>query len=454
MSRSDQRPKVSIHWFRRDLRMHDNHGLYRALVQHGDLLPLFIFDTDILDRLEDREDRRVAFIHDTLRQLKERSRAHGGDLLVEHGRPVEIWKKLLDRYDVTGVTAASDHEPYGIARDEEVQALLREKGIPFALVKDISIFERKEVMKSDGTPYLVYTPYSRRWKENLRDEMLDVHPSEDHLDKLWQGSVDALPTLEAIGFSHKAYVVPNVKVPDALLTHYHETRNTPGIAGTSGMSVHLRFGTVSVRELVRRALKLNEKFLNELIWREFYMMILYNFPHVVAGAFRPAYDRIPWRNNEEEFAKWCEGNTGYPLVDAGMRELNNTGYMHNRVRMVVAGFLTKHLLISWQWGETYFAARLMDFELSSNNGNWQWAAGSGCDAAPYFRVFNPTTQLEKFDRKLNYVKQWLPEYGTANYVQPMVVHEAARKRAIATYKEALDGGAGRKNETVKNELFP
>lgn len=430
--------RITIHWFRRDLRLADNHGLYKALSGHGNVLPLFIFDTEILHKLEDKADRRVDFIHRALTDMQSELVERGGSLLVEHGSPAEVWKRILERYDVTAVTTNHDHEPYAIARDGAVGKLLAEHGIPFHTYKDISIFERNEVVKDDGKPYTVYSPYMRKWRAQFTPELAQAFPSGNSLDKLWRTDPLPLPSLQEIGFQATDLDVPPTSVSDELLRHYDRTRDLPAIAGTSKMSVHLRFGTVSTRELVRRSMDISPKYLNELIWREFYMQILWHFPQV-DKAFKPAYDAIEWRNDEREFKAWCEGRTGYPLVDAGMRELNATGLMHNRVRMVVASFLTKHLLIDWRWGEAFFAAKLLDFELSSNNGGWQWASGSGVDAAPYFRVFNPRLQLEKFDGGLKYVKRWVPEHGSANYVQPVVVHEMARKRAIETYKRGLDG---------------
>ncbi len=435
------RPRISIHWFRRDLRLADNHGLFRALSEHGNVLPLFIFDTEILDRLEEKADRRVDFIHRALQRLEQVAEQHGGALLVEHGRPIDVWQRLLQRFEITGVTANHDHEPYAQQRDKAVGDLLAAHGIPFSTYKDISIFERSEVMKDDGGPYTVFTPYARKWRSHFTPELAKAFPSEDHLDRLWHTAPLPLPSLEDLGFQPTDLHMPPLEVDDALIRNYATTRNTPGIEGTSRMSVHLRFGTVSVRALLRQALTLSETYVNELIWREFYMQVLWHFPHAVGGSFKPAYDRIVWRNDEAQFQAWCEGRTGYPMVDAGMRELLATGHMHNRVRMVVSSFLTKHLLIDWRWGEAWFAQHLLDFELSSNNGGWQWASGGGCDAAPYFRVFNPTLQLERFDPSLTYVKRWVKEYGTANYARPIVVHEVARKLAIETYKKALDGGA-------------
>lgn len=434
---SMERPKVSIHWLRRDLRLADNHGFFRALTEHGNVLPLFIFDTAILDRLEDRADRRVDLIHRSLLKLKLELEQHGGALLVKHGPPEEVWLELMERYEITAVTANHDHEPYAVQRDERVRKVLAEKGIQFHTFKDISIFERGEVMKEDGDPYTVFTPYSRKWKALFTPQLAAAFPSEKHLDKLWNTSPLPFPGLAEIDFLPTDLQIPPEHVDDELLRHYDDTRNLPGIEGTSRMSVHLRFGTVSPRALVRQALATSEVFLNELIWREFFMQVLWHFPRVVHSSFKPAYDNIAWENNEEQFHAWCAGRTGYPLVDAGMRELAVTGLMHNRVRMVTASFLVKHLLIDWRWGEAWFAEKLLDFELSSNNGNWQWAAGSGCDAAPWFRIFNPTLQMQRFDPGLTYVKRWVPEHETANYAAPIVVHHTARVRAVATYKSGL-----------------
>lgn len=428
---------VNIHWFRRDLRLTDNHGLFRALSELGNVLPLFILDTGILDRLEDRSDRRVELIHRSLLKLKGELEQRGGTLLVKQGTPEEIWRELTERYEIGAVTANHDHEPYAVQRDQNIYKLLAEKGIPFRTFKDISIFERSEVMKEDGGPYTVFTPYSRKWKALYTPEMATAFPSEANLDKLLKTTPLLLPGLADIGFLPTDLQVPSGLVDDELLRHYADTRNIPGAEGTSRMSVHLRFGLRSPRATVRQAVATSEVYLNELIWREFFMQVLWHFPHVVNASFRPAYDNITWENNEEQFHAWCAGRTGYPLVDAGMRELAATGLMHNRVRMITASFLIKHLLIDWRWGEAWFAKKLLDFELSSNNGNWQWAAGSGCDAAPWFRIFNPTLQMQRFDPGLTYVKRWVPEYGTANYAAPIVVHRTARERAIKAYKTGL-----------------
>lgn len=444
------RPRVAIHWIRRDLRLEDDHGLYRALVDHGQVLPLFIFDRHILDRFENNRDRRVSFIHDRLRILKAQVEERHGTIAIEHGRPEEIWPSLLERFDVIAVTANHDHEPYALQRDERIAALLRSRGIPFRTFKDTTVFERNEVVKDDGSPYTVFTPYGRKWLSRFEASMADAFPSEKHLDQLARVRPLPMPALADLGFEKVPHGVPELRVSEELLSAYARTRDLPGIPGTSAASVHLRFGTISVRSLVRRALPCSPSYANELIWREFFMQILWHFPRS-EHAFKPAYDRIEWRNEPADFNAWCEGRTGYPLVDAGMRELLATGLMHNRVRMVVASFLVKHLLIDWRWGEAWFAQKLLDFELSSNNGNWQWAAGCGCDAAPYFRVFNPAKQQEKFDPVLTYVKRWVPELTSVNYPRPIVVHEQARDRAIATYKAALREGPAL-NKTP-DELF-
>lgn len=441
-----KKPRISIHWFRRDLRLHDNHGFFRTLTEHGDVLPLFIFDIKILGKLE-RFDRRVGFIHRTLEGLQKQLVTAGSSLRVEHGEPLAVWKRLIDVYDITAVTTNHDHEPYANERDRKISTLLMSKGIPFHSFKDISIFERGEILKDDGKPYTVFTPYSRKWHALFKPEMEAPFPSEKHLDKLWKTAPLPMPSLGSIGFERTDLRIPPLELNDKILKNYQDTRNLPAVDGTSRMSTHLRFGTVSTRGLMRMARKTNMTYLNELIWREFFMQILWHFPHP-ERAFKPAYDNIAWRNDEKGFRAWCEGRTGYPLVDAGMRELNATGLMHNRVRMVTASFLTKHLLIDWRWGEAYFAQQLLDFELSSNNGNWQWASGSGCDAAPYFRVFNPKLQQERFDPQLNYVKKWVEEVGSANYAKPIVVHEVARERAIGTYKLGLgEKGGGTERQT-------
>ncbi len=429
---------VTIFWHRRDLRIHDNAGLLKALKSEHPVLPVFIFDTTILEKLDDPRDRRVHFIHQELQRLKKEYQAHGSDLLVYYGKPLDVWNSLLNQFNIAEVYTNRDYEPYAGERDQAVHALLGAVGIPFKGCKDHVIFEKNEVVKADGTPYTVFTPYMKRWKEYLTNhEGLESHPSELHLQHLQSSEPREILSLASMGFEPIDFEFPERELNVDVIRKYDTQRDVPAIHGTSRLSLHLRFGTVSIRALARTAQKTNEKWLNELIWRDFYQMILYHFPHSVNQAFKAKYDLVPWRSAPSELERWCNGTTGYPLVDAGMRELNATGFMHNRVRMVTASFLTKHLLIDWRLGERYFAAKLLDFDLASNVGGWQWAAGSGCDAAPYFRVFNPTAQQDKFDPQARYIKKWVPEYGSPSYPAPMVDHAFARKRAIDTYKEAL-----------------
>lgn len=449
-------PKVSFFWFRRDLRLQDNAGLYHALKGEYPVVPLFIFDREILDELEDRKDARVEFIHDTIRELREELKAMGSSMVVRYGRPLEIWPELLNEYEVGAVYANRDWEPYARERDGKVEGLLKSRDIPFHTYKDHVIFEKDEVLKADGAPYTVFTPYSRRWKEKLASRIekvdheggsgrsisfyLKAYPTKLYFGNFHQMPEQPLPGLGSMGFGQTEIRIPPKTVSRSLIRNYDKTRDIPGIEGTSRLGIHFRFGAISIREKAWNALQLNETFLNELIWRDFYAMILAHFPHVAHRSFRPEYDNIEWRNDEEEFRKWREGRTGYPIVDAGMRQLNQTGYMHNRVRMITASFLTKHLLIDWRWGEAYFAGKLLDYDLASNNGGWQWAAGCGTDAAPYFRIFNPYSQQEKFDKDLRYVKQWVPEYGTSEYPEPVVEHKMARERCLRVYKEGLGRG--------------
>lgn len=429
---------ITLFWFRRDLRLHDNAALYHALKSGNPVLPVFLFDTDILDKLEDKRDRRVEFIHLALQELQAQLTQMGSTLVVKHGSSTTCWEELTRTYNVAEVYTNHDYEPTAIRRDKAIGEWLNAHGIAFYTYKDQCIFEKNEVLSGAGTPYTVFTPYSRKWKEKLNSFYLKPYPTETYFQHFYKTSPLPLPSLAEIGFEVVGQPFPAKTVRDELVKNYKDRRDTPSIQGTSRLSVHLRFGTISIRELARHTKDLSETFLNELIWRDFYMQILWHFPHVGEGkAFRTDYDRIEWRNDEAQFKKWCEGRTGYPIVDAGMRELNATGFMHNRVRMVVASFLTKHLLIDWRWGEAYFAQKLLDFDLSANNGGWQWASGSGTDAAPYFRIFNPTSQTQKFDPQLVYIKKWVPEINSFDYPKPIVDHAAARERCLATYQKAL-----------------
>ena len=429
--------KISLFWFRRDLRLHDNHGLYQALTQPESVLPIFIFDKDILEGLKDKADKRVAFIHKTLSDINNALKENGSSLYVLHDTPLEALDKLVKEFDITAVYTNHDYEPYAIKRDKVIEAFLKSKNISFHTFKDQVVFERAEVVKADGSPYTIFTPFSKIWKEKYAADKKVRYPSEKNLSNFYKTKSHPFPPLKQLGFEPVPLDIPPSTPDKNIIQHYDETRNLPYIDGTSRMSVHLRFGTVSVRELAAAASKWNQQWLNELIWREFFMMILWHFPKVVTESFKSKYDRIPWRNNEAEFKKWCVGETGYPMVDAGMREMNETGLMHNRVRMVVASFLTKHLLIDWRWGEAYFAEKLLDYELSSNNGNWQWCAGCGCDAAPYFRIFNPTEQQKKFDPDMIYIRKWIKNYKTG-YLEPIVDHDFARKRVLDVFKTALN----------------
>lgn len=433
--------------------MDDNAGLYHALKCGLPVLPVFIFDKNILDDLEDKKDARIEFIHLEISRLSEELKALGSSLLVRYGFPAKVWESLVVEYDVAAVFTNHDFEPYAKKRDEAVRQALSEKEIEFHTFKDHVIFEKSEVVKSDGDPYTVFTPYSRRWLEKLHSKSdivtdkdgnetqvsfyLKPYPVEKYAGNFFQTKPFPIPGLENVGFQPAGIPFPARTVSQDLIKYYGDTRDFPGIDGTSRFGVHFRFGTISIREKARKALKISKTYLNELIWRDFYAMILDHFPHVAGKPFRPEYEAIEWRNKEEEFRLWCDGKTGYPLVDAGMRELNATGYMHNRVRMVTASFLTKHLLVDWRWGEAYFAKKLLDYDLASNNGGWQWAAGCGTDAAPYFRIFNPASQLEKFDKNLKYVKKWVPDYGSPGYPPPIVEHKFARERCLAVYKKAL-----------------
>lgn len=431
------KPVVNIFWFRRDLRLYDNAGLYHALRGDHPVLPVFIFDRNILDELEDITDRRVEFIHLALQEIQQQLVKLGSSLDVRYGKPVDIYKELLREYDVRTVFTNHDYEPYARERDSSIEKLLKENNTGFCTFKDQVILEKDEVLKDDGKPYTVFTPYSRKWKAVLTDFHLKSYPNKKYFKNLYKQPERKMPTLKEMGFESPGLSFPEKEWKGQVIRNYKEQRDIPSVQGTSRLSVHLRFGTISIRTLAAEAGALNETFLNELIWRDFYHMIVWHFPKVVGHSFKPEYDKIRWRNNEKEFKVWCEGKTGYPIVDAGMRELNATGFMHNRVRMIVASFLTKHLLIDWRWGEAYFAKKLLDFDLAANNGGWQWAAGSGCDAAPYFRVFNPYLQTQKFDPELKYIRKWVPEFEELTYPQPIVQHEMARKRCLEVYSAAL-----------------
>lgn len=429
---------VSIFWFRRDLRLTDNAGLYHALRSGTPVLPIFIFDKNILDKLENKTDKRVEFIHAALQEMQSALLKVDSSLEVFNATPLEAFLQLLKKYKIESVHANHDYEPYAKERDAAIEDLLKNNGVAMHTYKDQVIFEKGEVLKDDGNPYTVFTPYSRKWKASLNGFCQKAYPTEQYFNSFFKQSPLELPSLDFIGFKRSSTVFPGKDLDDQLVKKYKEQRDFPAVKGTSRLSVHLRFGTVSIRQLVQKSLPLSENFLNELVWRDFYHTILWHFPHVGTGkAFKPGYDMIEWRKDNGEFELWCKGQTGYPIVDAGMRELNETGFMHNRVRMIVASFLAKHLLLDWRLGEAYFAEKLLDFDLAANNGGWQWAAGSGCDAAPYFRIFNPYLQAQKFDPQLSYIKKWVPELNEFSYPGPVVEHEFARKRCLEVYSRAL-----------------
>ncbi|MGB1971318.1 MAG: cryptochrome/photolyase family protein [Flavobacteriaceae bacterium] len=428
----------TVFWFRRDLRLEDNAGLYAALTSGHKVLPIFIFDTEIIHKLPSK-DARIEMIHAALGKMTNAMKGNRCNVGMYLGKPKAAFESLIKKYAIKKVVTNRDYEPYASERDDQIADLLKENDIAFETHKDHVIFEKSEVSKDDGLPYKVYTPYSRKWLKRFDQEGLQHYPSENHLNQLAEVSQPEV-SLQELGFEPSSIEQPQYRFDESIIRTYEATRNFPALDNTSKTGAHLRFGTLSIRKMVKKAAaEENITFLKELIWREFFMQILWHFPHTPKQCFKPQYERIQWRNNEEEFKRWCEGNTGYPFVDAGMRELNATGFMHNRVRMLVGSFLCKHLLIDWRWGEAYFAEKLLDYEMSSNVGNWQWVAGCGVDAAPYFRIFNPTDQIKKFDKQHRYIQKWVPNYQDTNYAPPIVEHKFARERCLKTYKEALNG---------------
>lgn len=425
--------KINIFWFRRDLRLSDNTGLNSALQSHQKILPIFIFDTEILEQLENKSDRRVDYIHQALEGINEELKKHQSGIKTYLGKPLEIFKEIINEFDVETVFCNRDYEPNAIKRDQEISDFLHKNKINFKDYKDQVIFEKNEIVKNDGLPYTVYTPFSKKWKEKFHQT--EIHSTQTHFENFYSFKAKNIHNLKDIGFEKTDMVFVEPVLDKKIIGSYDKYRDFPALDQTTRLGIALRFGTISIRKCVKYASEHNEIWLNELIWREFFMQILYHFPKVVTKCFKEKYENIQWRNNEDEFKLWCEGKTGYPIVDAGMRQLNETGFMHNRVRMVIASFLTKHLLIDWRWGEAYFAEKLLDYELSANNGNWQWAAGCGCDAAPYFRIFNPSEQTKKFDKDLKYITQWNPEKNAVK--TPIVEHTFARNRALETYKKAV-----------------
>lgn len=424
--------KLSIFWFRRDLRLDDNTALINSLKSGFPVLPVFIFDTEIITELE-RTDARITFIYNSLQAINNELKKYNSAVKIFVGSPLDVWKTIIEQYEIEAVFVNRDYEPYSMSRDANLKTFLQAKGINFFEYKDQVIFEKNEIVKEDGNPYTVFTPYKNKWLQKFNTQQINCNTDVDF--KMLFSFKTEFPKLSEIGFKESKQQL--LKYNLSAIANYAENRDFPAINSCSNLSPHLRFGTVSIRWIINMLQPNDSVFLSELIWREFFMQILYNFPKVVNRNFREKYDGIKWRNNTEEFELWCNGKTGYPLVDAAMQQLNSSGYMHNRTRMICAGFACKHLLIDWQWGEAYFAKKLLDFELASNNGNWQWAAGTGCDAAPYFRVFNPVTQQQKFDKDFKYIKHWLPNYSSNNYIQPIVEHSFARQRAIDTYKKGI-----------------
>lgn len=422
--------KLTLVWFRRDLRLEDNTALQAALSEKANVLPLFIFDEQILDELPN-DDPRVSFIYQNLQKINIKLKTYDSSILILKGKTDAIWQQLIAEHEIESVYTNRDYEPYAMQRDAKIEGFLTEKGIEFKTFKDQVVHEKNDVLKADGTPYTVFTPYKNKWLEVYKSTKITALHTTENFTKL----NFEFPKMENLGFIPSTIIVRDFSLAE--VGQYAEQRNYPILDATSYLGPHLRFGTIGVRQIIAQLKPKDEVFLSELIWREFFMQILFHFPHSVTHNFRSKYDGIQWRNDEKEFETWCKGETGYPMVDAGMKQLNETGYMHNRVRMICAGFLCKHLLIDWRLGEAYFAKKLLDYELASNNGNWQWAAGTGCDAAPYFRIFNPIEQLKKFDKSEIYVKKWLPNYGTMNYPQPIVEHTTARLRALDVYKRGI-----------------
>ena len=431
--------EASIFWFRRDLRIDDNPGLYEALANSKNVIPIFIFDTNIIDNLPS-DDNRIKFIWHSLSLLNERLKEVGSTLNIFKGNPLEVFKKIILKYRLISVYVNRDYEKYSIKRDKEINTFLNENKIAFNASKDHVFFEPNEILKSDGTPYTVFTPYSKKWFEKFYSEKLPQYQIKNLVDNFFKTNYKPIMSLSEIGFSNDEIEFEKFNLGDELIKNYNSKRDFPYLNSTSKIGPYLRFGLISVREVGKKTIekKFDQSFLRQLIWRDFYIQIFFHFPDSENENFKPAYDKIIWLNEEEKFEKWCAGETGYPIVDAGMKELNKTGFMHNRVRMIAASFLCKHLLIHWKKGESYFAKKLLDYEMASNVGNWQWVAGTGVDAAPYFRLFNPEIQMKKFDPQKVYIKKWLPKYDPENYLEPIIDHNYARERCLSAYKIALN----------------
>ncbi|UOQ96139.1 DNA photolyase family protein [Hymenobacter sp. 5317J-9] len=435
--------KICLFWHRRDLRIHDNVGLAAALASGLPVLPLFIYDQKILDHLPDKADARLMFIHDEVEKLAAETEKAGGTFLARYGEPLKVLEQLVKDFDVAAVHTNEDYEPYATERDTAVAKLLKKHDVEFHTYKDQVIFAKEEIMTKSGTVPKVFGAYLKAYTAKLTDELLEPAKSKklfkkEHLQHVSKEKAGARPTLNSMGFERREQDIPPVKLPaESVVRNYHKTRDTPANEhGSTRESLNLRFGTLSVREVMKQAKELNPKLLAEIIWRDFFMMLLWHFPNTATESYDPKMRHIPYRNNEDEFKAWCEGRTGYPLVDAGMRQLNKTGYLPNRVRMTVAGFLTKHLFIDWRWGEKYFADKLLDYDMANNVGNWQWMAGTGAISAPWFRVYSPESQQAQVDPEMKYVKRWVLEVGTAKYPKPIVEHKFARERAVEAIRAA------------------
>lgn len=428
--------KTTIHWFRRDLRIKDNTALFHALSQNNNVQCIFIFDENIINELP-KNDHRVSFIYDTLVNINYELNKYGTSIKIFKGDPIDVFKKIILDNEINSIYFNKDYEPYTINRDNSIEKLLSKQNIKVKSYKDHVIFEEKEITKDDNKPYTIYTPYSKKWLKKIHETKITEYNIIPFLNNFKKNKNLNIKSREELDFIKSDTLIYDFNSTDEIILSYEKTRNYPFIEGTSKVGPYLRFGLISIRTLVLNSINKDITYLKELIWRDFFSQILFNFPNVINSSFKNKYDNIKWENNEYFLNKWKNGETGYPIVDAGMRELNNTGFMHNRVRMITASFLCKHLLIDWRIGEAYFAEKLFDYELSSNNGNWQWAAGCGCDAAPYFRVFNPYTQQEKFDKGFNYIKKWVPEYNSNKYAKPLVNHKEARIKAIEHYKKYL-----------------
>ena len=466
----------SLVWFRRDLRDFDHAALYHALKSSAQVFCVFVFDTDILEKLTDKADRRVEFIWESVRELKTALQKNGGDLIVQHGSARALVPQLAKQLGVQAVYANRDYEPSAIARDAFVAAQLNGFEMAFFSFKDQVIFEQDEVLSLSNKPYTVFTPYKNAHLKKLDDFYLKSYPVDCYAKNLEKLETSDLPSLESMGFERTN--LSEMRLPTGMsggkqlfadfedrMAQYKAARDFPAVKGVSYLSVHLRFGTVSVRHLARvardQANAGAETWLNELIWRDFYFQILHHNPRIAEGkAFKVDYEHIPFPNDQALFQAWCDGQTGYPIIDAAMRQLNTTGFMHNRLRMVAASFLVKDLLIDWRWGERYFAQKLIDFDFSANNGGWQWAASTGCDAQPYFRIFNPVSQSEKFDAAGKFIRKYVPELAACddkeihspweissqkqqaigviigkNYPAPIADHAVQRPLALALYKK-------------------